>query len=166
MSKWLVVLLVAVLASSGCVSGDNPQNSANVDTNQGVKDSTVETYTESSDNTTITVKVDHSTESYNFSHELRKKYTSSEFFSRYEALNMTAYVGCDWIQGLTYENAEFTEKWGLSSEDSDIPGKILKNYEPNSVKSIYFNEDKSKKLASCKPTQNNLNVEILVDEEY
>jgi hypothetical protein len=130
MNKSALIIMVAIVAVSGCVSsnGDvNPQNnSEDVDNRQNTDspsdggesllgDDSVTTFTRGGENMTMKLTVDNSTETYDFTIEQSQNVTGNEYFSRYASVNLSARVMCGLTQQIAYNYSNLSSETGGDS---------------------------------------------------
>ena len=178
MNKTALLFLATVVAVSGCASsmaGQNPDVANNEGESGPLPNSdAANTFTMEDGDSTMTVKAYNSSETYDLTVEQKDEITGDEYFSRYETVNMRSRIVCGFIQQIAYNYAELSdtmessESGGLSeglapSEGSEIPQWVFEEFEADQVRYTLISETDSEELASCEPTEEDINLEIKVE---
>ncbi|MFB6145611.1 MAG: hypothetical protein ABEJ99_03840 [Candidatus Nanohaloarchaea archaeon] len=120
---------------------------------------------------------DEQAETYRLTYETRDNYSEFEnnpFLNKKRMVNLTATMICGIVKkaaynytGLKQLNDKMQEQFGKDNSrtpnDNKIPKKIFEEYTATSAEATFYNTDRSKKLAECRPDKNSLNLKLLVE---
>lgn len=173
MNKTIILLIVAIVAISGCTS-QNPDSANNQNGDS------VTTFTEGNESFRMTVRANNNTQTYDFAIESEENVTGNEYFSRYDSVNLTSEFSCAFAQQIAYNYSSFSnigESSGLEEsedlsegldssseqESSEIPSWVFQEFEPEKVSYTLTSKSTSEELASCQPTEDELNIDINIE---
>jgi hypothetical protein len=197
-SRYLIIVLFALaVVASGCtdtsttnpdVNGTSPTE--DVESNQGNGDNSdndesllggnsVETYTTGDENLSMTVETDNNSETYDLIIEQKDVIEGNEYFSEYDAVNLSASIMCGLVQQIAYNYTALSDRGetsglggdnqlseGLggsdSSEETELPQWAFEDFEAEKVE-YTLKDRKNSEVASCQPTEDNLNIELNIE---
>ena len=181
------------VSSNGDVNPQN--NSEDVDNHQNTEgpsdggdsllgDDSKTTFTRGDENMTMKLTVDNSTETYDFTIEQSQNVTGNEYFSRYASVNLSARVMCGLTQQIAYNYSNLSSETGDDSsglggdnelseglgsseedEDSEFPSWPFEMFEADEAEYTLTDKGTSEVLASCEPTEQELNVQLNVEKD-
>jgi len=168
-SYMIILLLVSVVVVSGCT--DSTANSE-----QDTEEYSTTLYNGTSGNMTMRLMVNNNTETY----DVTIKHTSRNmngngFISRYDNVEDTASLLCGAAQQFTYNYSEISDETDRTlsealantgdSKDSELPQWTFEDFEPDTVRYTLTDVATSRQLASCEPTEQELNIRINVEKD-
>jgi hypothetical protein len=182
---FLAVLLIGlVIVASGCADtsapADNIENeeepnedSSEINNNSAQSTGNFETYTGNFDNTNIRLIKFEETQKYNLSFEHKRNFSHKGLYKdREKKLNFSANIQCQTFQLIAYNTTLFQNDQNLldkmrtlnntNSDENQLSENFYKQNEASSVKGTFYNSDTSKKVATCSPTEDHLNIQILM----
>lgn len=177
----LLVLLATVIVASGCVSNNSTDNTnpaeSPAENNSPQSSESTNTYTSGGENSTLKVVTNEDSQTYELSWETKENYSeaeNSQLLNKEGMVNLTATVQCGLIQQMAYNYTglqqsmeELEEEFGTANntdtEESEIPQEVFEDYEATNVEGTVYNTDGSNRLATCNPTEENTNINLLVE---
>lgn len=189
--EYLVTFLLAlVVISSGCIhSQESNSTDKSKSINDGVDSSSssssdsdashIRRMVNKSENSTMTYVANDRDETFSIKWEVYRDYEDQVAFFG-SGLNLTANMQCEVLQGVAYNYTDFRDSMEeLNRTIKEMNGEnvskereepdeedgywanVYKNYKATDIKGIFYGENKSEVKARCKPTEKNLNLEIL-----
>lgn len=175
MNKTVLLLIMATLAASGCVS-NSPQN----EDSSLLGDNSVTTFTSGDENFTMTAEADNQSETYDLIVEQKSNITRNMMFSRYESVNITSGFMCKMLQQIAYnysamsnsgdseglsETDELSKGLDSGEDESEIPGWVFEDFTAEQVRYTLIDKSNSEVVASCAPTEDELNQDIRIEPD-
>lgn len=172
LKKTTIILLAVVLAASGCIS--NTKDQSPQETSESGNDA-VTTFTSENENSTITLKTNNDTRTFEFTYKQRYDVSSSESMSKYQIARFSAGLGCTLSQQVAYNYSNLKENIGdyelkdnqftaiIRGEESAIPIWPFKKFEAEKAEFELVDKEGSDLVASCQPTEEELNLEMNIE---